>query len=183
MNDTMIKLSMDELEQRHLQAGDRQPWPIEIICDNVRSALNVGSIFRSSDAFGISRIWLCGITARPPHREMLKTALGATETVPWAYQSDVVDVVKELQSRGTRCIGLEQTNLSVPLHQWTWDGQQPIAILVGNEVNGISDEVLPLLDACLEIPQFGIKHSLNVAVASGVAMWSLVSQHLPQSSK
>lgn len=138
----------------------------------------MGSIFRSGDAFRITRVWLCGITAQPPHREILKTALGATETVPWTYQKDVVALVRELQKEGCQCIGLEQTSGSTPLQDWVWDGQTPLALVVGNEVHGLSDSLLDQLDGFVEIPQFGTKHSLNVAVAAGIALWELIRQQL-----
>jgi tRNA G18 (ribose-2'-O)-methylase SpoU len=178
MKKAVTKLSMESLEVRHQEASTLEPWPISVVCDNIRSALNVGSIFRTGDAFRIQHIWLCGISARPPHREILKTALGATETVSWSYHEDVVQLIQELQAKQYRCIGLEQTTGSVPLQNWKWDGQTPIALVAGNEVRGLSEELLSLLDDYIEIPQFGSKHSLNVSVATGIALWDLIRQQL-----
>ncbi len=169
---------MEALEARHQDSRTLKPWPISVVCDNIRSALNVGSIFRTGDAFRIQHIWLCGISARPPHREILKTALGATETVSWSYHEDVVSLIKELHEKEFQCIGLEQTTGSVPLQHWTWDGKTALALVAGNEVRGLSEELLSLLDGYIEIPQFGNKHSLNVSVATGIALWDLIRQQL-----
>ncbi len=169
---------MEALEARHTAAQQGAPWPVMVICNDLRSALNVGSIFRTGDAFRIAHIWLCGISAQPPHREILKTALGATETVPWTYREHVRDLVIELQATGVQCIGLEQTSGSKPLQDWAWDGQSPIALVAGNEVHGVSDDLLDQLDGYMEIPQFGSKHSLNVSVATGIALWELIRQQL-----
>ncbi|MCF8236579.1 MAG: RNA methyltransferase [Saprospiraceae bacterium] len=169
---------MEALEARHAALQKSEPWPVSVVCDDLRSALNVGSIFRTGDAFRIAHVWLCGISAQPPHREILKTALGATDTVPWSYRKDVGELIMELQAKGIQCIGLEQTTGSKPLQKWVWDGQTPMAVVVGNEVHGVSDEILDQLDGYMEIPQFGSKHSLNVAVATGIALWELIRQQL-----
>lgn len=178
MRKAVTKLSMESLEAQHQASSRLKPWPISVVCDNIRSALNVGSIFRTGDAFRIQHIFLCGISARPPHREILKTALGATETVSWSYHEEVVNLIQELQSKQYQCIGLEQTTGSVPLQNWKWDGHKALALVAGNEVRGLSEELLTLLDSYIEIPQFGSKHSLNVSVATGIALWDLIRQRL-----
>lgn len=146
---------------------------VTIVCDNIRSALNVGSVFRSADAFGVAEIILCGITAQPPHKEILKTALGATMTVPWRFVESVVDEIHALKSQQTTIIGIEQTLQSSNIQEYQWT-ERKFAVILGNELEGISDEVLPLLDACVEIPQFGSKKSLNVAVAAGIVLYDIV---------
>lgn len=148
-----------------------------LVADNIRSALNVGSLFRTADVFGIREIWLCGITACPPHREILKTALGATDWVTWHYAKEVVAVADTLHSRDYLLVGLEQVAGSTPMHQFQ-SANRSIALFVGNELHGLSDSLLPLLDECLEIPQWGGKHSLNVAVAAGIATWELRRRYL-----
>lgn len=142
------------------------------VCDNIRSALNVGSLFRTADALGIQRLELCGITACPPHREILKTALGASDTVPWEYRSTAADSARRLKEEGYVLVGLEQVHGSTELHEFQVP-DRPIALFLGNEVDGLSDETLSLMDAVLEIPQWGSKHSLNVAVAAGIAGWEI----------
>ncbi len=144
---------------------------LEVVLDNIRSAYNVGSFFRSADAFRIAKIHLCGITARPPHKEILKTAIGAEDTVEWEYHEDIIACISSLKEKGNIIVGIEQTDKSVPLQDVTIDSGASYALVFGNEVDGISTEILPLLDYAVEIPQFGTKHSFNVSVCGGIVMW------------
>ena len=153
--------------------------PLKIVVDSVRSMNNIGSIFRTSDAFLIDEIILCGISSTPPHPEIHKTALGAEDSVAWRYAESAVEIVKELRSQGVKVCCLEQTHNSVPLHQFRPSPDEVYAIVVGNEVEGVAQEVVDNADTVLEIPQFGTKHSLNAAVSAGLALWHfLQSLHL-----
>ena len=147
--------------------------PLVILLDNIRSQNNIGSVFRTADAFRLETLCLCGITATPPHREIHKTALGATESVDWKYFPSTIDAIKLLRARGFQIMAIEQTEGSIPLNLFQPDLVQPLAIVFGNEVNGIGDEVLDFCDGSIEIPQFGTKHSLNVSVAVGIVIWDL----------
>ncbi len=147
---------------------------IVLVLDNIRSGLNVGSIFRTADAFALKKLYLCGITAHPPHREILKSALGATETIPWEAYTEIALCLQQLKAEGYILVGVEQTHHSTPLHRFSGTHYPRLAIILGNELHGISDAVLPLLDHAVEIPQFGTKHSLNVAVCAGIVVWQLV---------
>ena len=174
----MRKLSLIELGRVSVPEYQQMPkHQVVVVLDNIRSGLNVGSIFRSADAFAIERLCLCGITAQPPHREVLKSAIGATDSVHWSYHESSVTAVQALKEAGYHLWGIEQTTESGPLQHSHWEGEK-IAVVLGNEVNGISQEVLPLLDKAIEIPQFGTKHSLNVAVCTGIVLWHLVAQDL-----
>ena len=171
----MRKLTMQELGRvSRDQFALSEKRPIVLVLDNIRSGLNVGSIFRTADAFALEKIILCGITPQPPHREILKTALGATEAVSWEYAPDVVSVVDQLQSEGYQVWPVEQTDASLPLTEIIWDRITPLAFILGNEVHGVSDAVLLKLNESIEIPQFGTKHSLNVAVTAGILVWHVV---------
>ncbi|RUA30431.1 MAG: TrmH family RNA methyltransferase [Bacteroidetes bacterium] len=154
--------------------------PVTIILDNIRSLANVGSVFRTSDAFLIKEIILCGITATPPHREIQKTALGATESVDWRYVESTAEVVKELQANKVRVYAVEQADESKMLDVIAIDFDQEIAIVMGNEVKGVSDEVMEIVDDCIELPQFGTKHSLNISVTTGIMIWELFQQYQRQ---
>ncbi len=145
--------------------------PVVVVLDSVRSALNVGSAFRTADAFAVEKIVLCGITAQPPHREILKTALGATDSVNWVYLADATEAARTLRAEGYLLVGVEQAEDSVLLHQFEPAENSRYALFFGNEVDGVSDEVMALLDACIEIPQAGTKHSLNIAVCVGIVVW------------
>lgn len=145
--------------------------PVMVVLDNVRSAHNAGSIFRTADAFRVAGLVLCGITATPPNRELLKTALGSTETVPWQYHPDTVAAVSRLKEQGYRIVAVEQTDCSMELQHFSYDGR-PVVLLLGNEVNGLGP-VLSLADEAVVIPQWGAKHSLNVAVAAGIVLWEV----------
>jgi 23S rRNA (guanosine2251-2'-O)-methyltransferase len=170
----MKKLSMDELNRVSADEFKVQvKTPIVVILDSVRSMNNVGSIFRTCDAFAIEKLYLCGITAQPPHKEISKTALGATETVCWQYVMDVVELVRELKKSGYAVYVVEQTDVSVMLDKFEVKGNVKIAVILGNEVFGIDERLLPLADAALEIPQYGTKHSLNVSIAAGIVIWDL----------
>ena len=171
----MRKLSMDELG-RATPASFREQdkTPLVLVLDNLRSALNVGSAFRTADAFALEKIYLCGITATPPHREILKTALGATETVDWAYAKDATVAVLSLKNEGYKVWAIEQAAGSLALQDFDFQGDMKIALVFGNEVSGVEDSTLAVSDGCLEIPQFGTKHSLNVAVCVGIVVWELV---------
>jgi len=154
--------------------------PVTIILDNIRSLANVGSVFRTSDAFLIKEIILCGITATPPHREIQKTALGATESVDWRYAESTAEVVKELQANKVKVYAVEQADESKMLDIIAFDFDQEIAIVMGNEVKGVSDEVMEIVDDCIELPQFGTKHSLNISVTTGIMIWELFQQYQRQ---
>lgn len=179
----MKKLRLEELKRYSLEEFKSLPkTPLVLVLDNIRSALNVGSAFRTADAFALAGIHLCGITAQPPHREILKTAIGATESIQWQYFPKAADSLAQLKQQGYRILGIEQTDRSIPLHEVTREDDTPLALVFGNEVGGLSDEVLPLLDACIEIPQFGTKHSLNVAVCIGIVVWHLFQPKPPKPS-
>ena len=166
---------MDELHRLTKdQYGNVEKLPVIIVLDNVRSLSNVGSVFRSADAFRIGELFLCGITACPPHREIHKTALGADETVPWRYFSSTVEACAELKRMGYKIYAVEQVEGSVMLQDFVAEPKS--AFIMGNEVDGVGDEVLPLCDGAIEIPQEGTKHSLNVSVCSGIFMWELFRQ-------
>jgi 23S rRNA (guanosine2251-2'-O)-methyltransferase len=179
----MQKKSMDDLQRLStdaFQASDK--FAYVLVLDNVRSMLNVGSVFRSADAFRASRVYLCGITGQPPHREIAKTALGADETVDWAYAQDTAELVSQLRAEGYYVCAIEQVQNSESLLDFFPEKNQPYAFVLGNEVFGVSEEVVKLSDKCLEIPQFGTKHSLNIAVTAGIVAWDFVSKSLFQQS-
>lgn len=148
--------------------------PLLLILDNVRSMHNVGSAFRTADAFGIAAISLCGYTPTPPHRDIRKTALGAEETVLWTHFTTTTEAIENAKRDGYTIVAAEQATGSTSLQEYNWDGNLALAIVVGNEVNGVGDEALQLADRCLEIPQYGAKHSLNVAVSTGIILWELI---------
>lgn len=164
--------SMDALGRMSAEAFEAAgKLPLRFVLDNLRSGLNVGSVFRTADAFRLEGIDLCGYTARPPHRDILKTALGATEHVAWAGHEDAVTAIRGLQDKGVRVLALEQASDSTSLEAWSPSPQEHWAVVLGNEVRGCSEEVLKAVDGVLEIPQFGVKHSLNVSVAAGMVCW------------
>ncbi len=168
----MRKLSMDELKR--LSVSDfrqAQKSPVALVLDNVRSLHNVGSVFRTADAFRAEQIILTGITGTPPHREIHKSALGATESVQWSYHESVVSTVKSLKDGGYKIVAIEQTDGSVPLERFTIESGRSYALIFGNEVTGVSDEVLAFADAAIEVPQSGTKHSLNISVCAGIVLW------------
>jgi 23S rRNA (guanosine2251-2'-O)-methyltransferase len=153
-----------------------EKFPVIILLENVRSMHNVGSVFRTADAFLISGIWLCGYTPRPPHRDIHKTALGATDTVPWRYFEQAADAVGSLKESGFEVYAVEQVQTSIPLNEFSLQPGQKAAVVFGNEVSGVSPELLQCCSGSIEIPQFGMKHSLNVSVAAGIVLWHLVGR-------
>jgi tRNA G18 (ribose-2'-O)-methylase SpoU len=168
------KLSMEELNR--LDAASfkaTEKTPIYLVLDNIRSLYNVGSVFRTADAFRVAGIFLCGITATPPHREIQKTALGATETVHWEYFPDTHSAVIALKDKGCKIAVVEQVKHSIMLQDFVPEAHQPIALVFGNEVNGVDDKILEMADAAIEIPQFGTKHSLKIAVSAAIVIWEL----------
>ena len=150
--------------------------PIIIILDNIRSLNNIGPVFRTSDAFLIRKIYLCGITATPPHKDIQKTALGATEGVNWEYRKNTLDLVKELQQEGVKVIAIEQAEDAVLLNELEVKAGETYAVIFGNEVKGVQQDVVSACDTVVEIPQYGTKHSLNIAVSAGVVIWDLFSK-------
>ncbi len=170
----MRKLLNSELERKTIdQYKESEKSPVVIVLDNVRSQSNVGSIFRTADAFLTSAIYLCGITAQPPHREIQKTALGATESVTWKYFPKTADAIKELKEAGYITIGIEQAEGSVELQDFRTKSGERYALIFGNEVNGVDQDIINLCDYCVEIPQFGTKHSFNIAISVGIVLWEL----------
>ena len=149
--------------------------PITIVLDNVRSALNVGSVFRTSDAFLIENIILCGITAIPPNKDIRKTALGSTDSVNWKYAKHTTDAVQQLIKEGYHIVGIEQADKSTQLNEFELP-KKPIAMILGNEVNGVDQQAIDLCNEVIEIPQFGTKHSLNIAVTTGIVIWDLLKK-------
>ena len=169
----MRKLSMDELGRMSVNEFKQAPKnPVMVVMDNIRSMHNVGSVFRTADAFLAEGICLCGYTPQPPHRDIHKTALGATETVDWLYFPSTVEAVKALKERGYKLFAIEQVEGSISLERFILPDAK-IAIVFGNEVEGVDTEVLKLCDGCIEIPQWGMKHSLNISVAAGIVLWKL----------
>ncbi|MEC9209404.1 MAG: RNA methyltransferase [Bacteroidota bacterium] len=152
--------------------------PITIVLDNVRSALNVGSIFRTADAFLIENIILCGITAIPPNKEIRKVALGATDSVNWQFEKNTFNAVLKLKTSGYHIMGIEQADKSSKLNNFTLP-KKPIAIIMGNEINGVAEDVISICDEVMEIPQFGTKHSLNISVTTGIVIWELWKKAKP----
>lgn len=166
------KLKLEELNRIDVETFKTvEKIPLIVVLDNIRSMHNVGATFRTADAFLIQKIILCGITPQPPHREIHKAALGATESVDWKYENDIISVINELKSEGFEVIGIEQTTDSKMITDFTIDSSKKYAVILGNEVEGISDEALPYIDSFIEIPQLGTKHSLNVSVCGGIIMW------------
>jgi len=170
----MQRKTMDDLGRKSpeeiLQAEKR---PVLIILDDVRSMHNVGSVFRTCDAFAIEALYLCGYTPAPPHRDIHKTALGATETVKWKNYATTVEAINSARLEGYRILAVEQAHNSIMLNELEWDNEK-IALVFGNEVTGVCDEVLEIADGCIEIPQWGSKHSLNISVSVGIVLWELV---------
>ena len=173
----MAKLKLDELNRVSVaDFKNQQKLPIVLVLDEVRSLHNVGSIFRTADGFAVEAMVLCGITAQPPHREIEKTALGATQSVDWSYFPSTVAAVLELKAKGYTVLALEQASESTLLTDFTPTADTKYAIILGNEVNGVNDEVMKLVDGCLEIPQFGTKHSFNVVVSAGIVLWDFFAK-------
>lgn len=173
----MRKLANSELDRKNIEEfKESDKMPIIVVLDNVRSLHNIGSVFRTSDAFLIEKIYLCGITAKPPHKEIHKTALGATDTVAWEYVEDVVAVVEKLKKDGVLVQAVEQVEQSVMLNQFEIKADAKYALIFGNEVKGVSQKAVDLCDGVIEIPQLGTKHSLNIAVSAGIVVWDLFQQ-------
>lgn len=165
-NNELGRITVDEFKKT-------QKIPLIVVLDNIRSLNNVGSVFRTSDAFLIKKIYLCGITATPPNKEIHKTALGATESVDWEYVEDTISVIKQLQEEKVVVAAIEQVENSIKLNAFTPQKDTTYAIVMGNEVKGVQQEVVNAADLCIEIPQLGTKHSLNISVSCGVVLWDL----------
>lgn len=170
MNSELERLSVEEFRTA-------EKLPAVIVLDNIRSQNNIGSVFRTADAFLMERIVLCGITSVPPHREIQKTALGATESVDWIYFEDARLAVMQLKKEGYTIYAIEQAEGSVMLQDFLWDSHDKIALVFGNEIGGVSEEVMSVADGCIEIPQFGTKHSINIAVSAGIVLWHMRQQN------
>jgi 23S rRNA (guanosine2251-2'-O)-methyltransferase len=171
----IIKTSNSDLNRLSLEAFKAiEKVPIVIVLDNIRSFHNVGAVFRTADSFAIEAIYLCGYTPTPPHREIHKTALGASESVNWQYFQKTEQAIEHLKNNGFTVVGIEQASPHISLPRFTLSGK--LAVVFGSEVGGIDDNVLPNLDACVEIPQAGTKHSLNISVAVGIVLWQLIGK-------
>ena len=163
------RLTVDEFKQAN-------KLPLAVILDEVRSLHNIGSVFRTSDAFLVERIYLCGITATPPHPKMHKTALGAEDTVDWKYVKHTLEAVEELHNEGYTVLAIEQVEGSTMLDELELEPDKKYAIVMGNEVKGVQQEVIDACDGCIEIPQYGTKHSLNVSVTTGIVLWEFANK-------
>jgi tRNA G18 (ribose-2'-O)-methylase SpoU len=173
----MKKLSLTELNRISVDEFKKtEKVSLSIILDNIRSLNNIGSVFRTADAFLIEKIYLCGITATPPNREINKTALGATESVDWQYYKNTEDIVKKLKSEGYVIVSVEQTDKSILLNDFKPEKEKKYALILGNEVKGVEQKIIDLSDYAVEIPQYGTKHSINVSVANGIVVWDFFSK-------
>src|SRR6185436_5058652 len=180
----MRKLSMEELNRKSVQEFKRsEKIPIVIVLENIRSAYNVGSVFRTSDAFLVSSIYICGYTAHPTHKEIKKTALGAEDTVEWKYFKKTTEAVAELRKQHYSIYSVEQAMNSHPLQKVKFGDDEKLAVIFGNEVTGVEQSTIELTDGCIEIPQLGMKHSLNIATAVGVVLWEFVRTKIPSTPK
>jgi len=172
----MRKLKLEELNRVDVEAFKKQKKAgISVVLDNIRSAHNVGSIFRTCDGFAVEHIYLCGITAQPPHKEINKTAIGATMSVDWSHNEDIKSVIKKLRTQGYTILGIEQTTDTIYLQDLQIAPDKKYAIILGNEVDGVSDEAIALLDQAVEIPQHGTKHSFNVSVCAGICLYAITN--------
>lgn len=170
----MRKLANSELERKSIEDFKQaEKTPITIILDDIRSLHNIGSVFRTADAFLIEKIYLCGITATPPNKEIHKTALGATDTVAWEYAKDVLEVIDTLQKENVSVLAIEQVENSISLEQFEPKSEQKYALVFGNEVKGVSQDAIKKCEGTIEIPQLGTKHSLNISVSAGIVVWDL----------
>ena len=168
------KIPNEELNRPSAEAfKDAEKTPIIVVLDNIRSLNNIGSVFRTSDAFLIEKIYLCGITAQPPHRDIRKTALGSTETVDWEYVESTLELVKKLQADGTEVYAVEQVEGSIMLNDFQPNKRVQTVLVLGNEVDGVQQEVVNQCNGSIEIPQLGTKHSLNISVSAGVVIWNV----------
>jgi len=171
ISDDLNRLSVEEFKEA-------EKFPVVVILDNIRSMNNVGSFFRTCDAFRIDKLYLCGYTPCPPHREITRSALGAEQSVGWEHADSASELTGRLKREGYRVMAVEQAEGSLALDAFTWDEATRLAIVFGNEVNGVDDEVMQVADGCIEITQYGTKHSLNVAVTGGIVIWKLVNAYL-----
>ncbi len=168
----MRKLKLEELGRISVEEfKEADKIPVVVVLDNIRSMYNIGSVFRTSDAFLIEKIYLCGITATPPHKEIRKTALGATESVDWVYVKEISELIGDLKNEGFKILSIEQTDGSKNLSEFELNSNEKYAVVFGNEVEGVQQEVINQSDFCIEIPQGGTKHSLNVSVCAGILLW------------
>ena len=173
------KLSMDDLNRLSVDEFREVPkHSFVFILDDIRSLNNVGSVFRTADAFRATKMYLCGLTGTPPHRDITKTALGADESVEWEHIADILTLISQLKAEGYIVVAIEQAENSTKLHEFVPDSNQKYAFILGNEVFGVNEEAIAASDVCLEIPQFGTKHSLNVSVSAGIIAWDYVSKVL-----
>ncbi|MCX2477478.1 RNA methyltransferase [Pedobacter sp. MC2016-15] len=173
----MQKLKTTDLNRVGIEEFKEQDkLPVVVVMDNVRSMNNIGSAFRTADGFAIEKILLCGITAQPPHREIEKTAIGATQSVAWEHYEDTLEAIRELRKQGYVIIAIEQAVESIMLNTFKPEMDQKYALIFGNEVNGVSDEVMAEIDKCIEIPQFGTKHSFNIVISAGIVLWDFYAK-------
>jgi 23S rRNA (guanosine2251-2'-O)-methyltransferase len=173
----MQKLKLDDLQRVSVsEFKEQEKLPVVVVLDNVRSMHNVGSVFRTGDGFSIEKLYLCGITAQPPHREIEKTALGATQSVDWVHFPDTLQAISSLKEEGYKIIAIEQASGSVMLNTYKPEADQKYALIFGNEVNGVSDEAMKAIDECIEIPQFGTKHSFNIVISAGIVLWDFFAK-------
>lgn len=170
----MRKIENSELGRKSIDVfKNSEKTPIIIVLDDIRSLHNIGSVFRTADAFLIEKIYLCGITATPPNKEIHKTALGATETVAWEHHKNIIDVIENLKTEGVITLAIEQVENAVFLQDFKVEKDKKYALIFGNEVYGVSQEAVAICDGCIEIPQLGTKHSLNISVSTGIVVWDL----------
>ncbi|ADY29752.1 MULTISPECIES: RNA methyltransferase [Cellulophaga] len=173
----MRKLKNNELERLNIEEFKQaEKTPIVIVLDNIRSLNNIGSVFRTADAFLIEKIYLCGITAKPPHKDIQKTALGATDSVAWEYVNETLPLIEQLKSNSYETLAVEQAENATFLNDFKITQNQKYALIFGNEVKGVAQDVVTASDVVLEIPQYGTKHSLNISVSAGVVVWDLWSK-------
>lgn len=173
----MRKLKLHELNRINTEEFKRaEKLPLVVVLDNVRSMNNIGSVFRTGDAFRIECLHLCGISAQPPHKDIHKTALGAENSVEWKYFTNTIDSVAELKSKGYKIIAIEQATESTSISEYFFSRENKYAVIFGNEINGVDQEIIDICDGCAEIPQFGTKHSLNISVSAGIIIWEILKK-------
>ncbi len=176
MNKKLKLWELDRVSEEEFKKQEK--FPLIVILDSIRSLNNIGSFFRTSDAFNVEKIYLCGITATPPHREIQKTALGATESVNWEHRTNIIELIDELKKDGVKICSIEQAEKTTFLQDVSNLPNKKYALIFGNEVDGVNQEAIDLSDYIIEIPQFGTKHSLNVSVCAGVVLWEFAKRNI-----